>query len=59
MRDDSTFINYLKGGFAIIGIATIFEMLYIPKKINDLEKKVEKLEEKRNQPIAEIMTYQE
>lgn len=34
-------------------------MLYIPKKINDLEKKVEKLEEKRNQPIAEIMTYQE
>lgn len=59
LRDDSTFINYLKGGFAIIGIATIFEMLYIPKKINDLEKKVEKLEEKRNQPIAEIMTYQE
>ena len=59
LRDDSTFINYLKGGFAIIGIATIFEMLYIPKKIKDLEKKVEKLEEKRNQPIAEIMTYQE
>ena len=59
LRDDSTLINYLKGGFAIIGIATIFEMLYIPKKINDLEKKVEKLEEKRNQPIAEIMTYQE
>lgn len=59
LRDDNTFVNYLKGGFAIIGIATIFEMLYIPKKINDLEKKVEKLEEKSNQPLAEIMTYQE
>lgn len=59
LRDDNTFINYLKGGFAVIGIATIFEMLYIPKKINDLEKKVEKLEEKCNQPIAEVMTYQE
>lgn len=59
LKDDSSFINLLKGGFAIIGIATIFEMLYIPKKINDLEKKIEKLEEKINQPLAEIVTYQE
>ena len=59
LRDDSSFINLLKGGFAIIGIATIFEMLYIPKKIHDIEKKVEKLEEKSNQPLAEVMTYQE
>ena len=59
LSDDSSFINLLKGGFAIIGIATIFEMLYIPKKIHDLEKKVEKLEEKSNQPFAEVMTYQE
>jgi len=59
LKDDSTFINLLKGGFAIIGIATIFEMLYIPKKIHDLEKAVEKLERKSNQPAAEDVTYQE
>jgi len=59
LREDSSFIKLLKGGFAVIGIATICEMLYIPKKINDLEKKIEKLEEKSNQPLAEVVTYQE
>lgn len=59
LRDDNAFINILKGGFAVIGIATIFEMLYIPKKINELEKQIEKLERKTSQPVAEITTYQE
>ena len=59
LRDDSAFINILKGGFAVIGIATIFEMLFIPKKINELEKQIEKLEKEVRKPVAEIITYQE
>lgn len=59
LRDDNAFINLLKGGFAVIGIATIFEMLYIPKKINELEKQIEKLEKEVGKPVAEITTYQE